>query len=410
MSDPQTLMMEGMMRSIECTQRAFGDPESVAARTSDAPQSMYLERSASEPVKDLGNGFFSVVRMDDIVHLTRSRGVLQGSEYLGSDRPAIPLGLDGPRHLKFRRLMDPAFTLKRVTPLATNIRQLANELIDRFEDEGKVDAYSAWCEPLPSTIFLSIMGLPMDRLEDFLHFKDLTLGSGPMANATIEEKFAGRGEGVAWIHDYFNRDLDRREKEAEHGDDMIGWLLASEVDGDRLTREELLDILGLLMIAGLDTVTASLSCFLSFLARHPEQRAKIVAKPEIIPSAVEEMMRFESPVSEGYRRVEEDLDLPSGTTIPAGSFVHVSWSAANLDPNFFDDPMRVDLERSPNRHIGFASGFHRCLGSHLARVELQTAMSVWHERIPDYRVEDGTELSYSVNPRAPHKLPLVWKD
>jgi cytochrome P450 len=408
-TDKQTRVEESLAKTYELAVRSFGAPDLAEPRAGATPQQMYTELTLSDPVRDLGDGFYSVLRMDDILHLTRHSGVKQATEFLGSDRPAIPLGLDGPEHTKYRKLLDPVFTAKRVAPLAPAIRKQANLLIDRFMEAGKADAYLEWCEPLPSSIFLSIMGLPMDDLDDFLHFKNLTLGNDQASGYTDEERVARRMEAVGWIQGYFNRDLEEREREAQPRDDMIGWLLTTEIDGHRLSREELLDILGLLMIAGLDTVTASLACFLSYLARHPEQRARIIDQPEILPSAVEELMRFESPVSEGYRKTIEAVELPSGATLPAGAYVHVSWSAANLDPDFFDDPLNVDLERSPNRHIGFASGYHRCLGSHLARMELQIAMAVWHERIPHYRIAEGAELTYSANPRAPHSLPLVWR-
>jgi cytochrome P450 len=162
------------------------------------------------------------------------------------------------------------------------------------------------------------------------------------------------------------------------------------------------------MIAGLDTVAASLACFLSYLARHPEQRARLLAEPTLWRSAVEELMRFESPVTEGFRVATADITLPSGTLVPAGSWIHVSWSAADLDPDVFPDPLTVDFERNPNPHIGFASGYHRCLGSHLARMEMVTALQAWHARIPEYRIADDYEMVYTGNPRAPHNLTLTW--
>jgi cytochrome P450 len=180
------------------------------------------------------------------------------------------------------------------------------------------------------------------------------------------------------------------------------------VEGERLPREDLLDILGLLMIAGLDTVAASLACFLSHLARHPDERRRLVADPSLWPSAIEELLRFESPVTDGGRIALADLELPSGEHIAAGSRMGISWHAANLDPDVFGDPLEVDFDRAPNPHIGFASGFHRCLGSHLARMEMHVALDVWHQRIPDYEIAPGSDLTYSGNPRAPHHLTLTW--
>jgi cytochrome P450 len=385
-----------------------GVPEWAAARATSEPQPLYVSLAAECPVTRTPDGAVILLTMDDILYVNKHRGVEQASKFLGSNRPAIPLGLDGPDHTKYRRLLDPVFSAKKVAPLAEQVGRLANEMIDAFIGRGEIDAYHEWCEPLPSQIFLSIMGLPMEDLGDFLRFKELTLGNEQVERDTPEVAAAKKAEAVQWIHDYFNRSLDERESRGDPGDDMLGWLLTAEAGGDKLSREDILDILGLLMIAGLDTVAASLACFISYFARHPEQRAHVVADSSRWPKAVEELMRFESPVTDGGRIAREDLELPSGEKIPAGTMMIVSWSAADVDPKYFPEPLEVDLDRSPNPHIGFASGFHRCLGSHLARMEMSTAMRVWHERIPEYRIKPGAELVYSGNPRAPHALHLEW--
>lgn len=388
---------------------AWTEPDRAAARASSEPMQMYLDLQAKAPiVRNSDVGQVTLLRMEDILYVNKHRDVEQASKFLGSSRPAIPLGLDGPEHTKYRRLLDPVFTAKRVAPLAESVRVLAHELIDDFIDDGEVDAYMVWCEQLPSRIFLRIMGLPEEDLPGFLNFKNLTLSNEVTEEITVEERARRRAEAVVWIHKYFNDDLDRREKSGDPGDNMLGWLITTEVDGHKLNREEILDILGLLIIAGLDTVAASLADFLSYFARFPEQRQKMLDDPSLWPSAVEELMRYESPVTDGGRIALTDLELPSGEKIDAGTLMHISWHSANLDPAYFPDPLKVDLTRSPNKHIGFASGWHRCLGSHLARMEMVVAMQAWHERIPNYRIKDGVELVYSGNPRAPHHFPLVW--
>jgi cytochrome P450 len=403
---------EGLERSagaapFDMAAMPFSDPEAAAARLSAEPMPMYVDRAARCPVERLDDGHVVLLRMADVLYVNKHHDVEQAAKFLGSNRPAIPLGLDGPEHRKYRRLLDPVFTARRISPLADDVRALALELIDTFVDDKEVEAYHGWCEPLPSMIFLSILGLPVDDLPEFLHFKDLTLGN-EFATLPFDEAMRRREEAVGWIQDYFNDLLDRRLATRDPGDDLLGWLITTEVEGERLPRTDILDILGLLMIAGLDTVAASLACSLSHLARRTDDRSALVGAPERWPAAVEELLRFESPVTEGGRIALVDLDLPSGTHISAGTHMAVSWSAANLDPDFFPEPLTVDLDRRPNPHIAFASGFHRCLGSHLARMEMVVALEAWHQRIPEYTVKDLADLSYQGNPRAPHRLMLVW--
>ena len=394
-------------RQYEAVARVLQHPLLAGIHGQPSPQPEYARLAERAAVDDLGGGVCLVWRLDDIRYLTRHPAVEQGFKFLGSDRPAIPLGLDGERHLDYRRLLNPVFTPTRVAVLADKVRAQADELIDAFISKGHVDAFSEWCEPLPSTIFLSIMGLPMADRDDFLKFKNIALSNHAL-DASQEERVAFANEAVQWIQDYLNRDLDAREREAQPRDDMIGWLVNSEVDGQRLSRSDLLDVLGVLMLAGLDTVTSSLGCFLHFFACHPMHRAQIVADPDLIPSAVEELMRFESPVAASYRLVREAITLPSGAVLPADTLACVSWAAANLDATAFPDPLTVDLARKHNPHVGFASGPHRCLGSHLARLELQIALRAWHDRIPEYSLAPGETPAFSGNPRAPRPLSLTW--
>src|SRR5436190_21778060 len=168
----ETSDLEGMAASFADGDLAFSDPEGAAARATAEPMAMYVERAARCPVERLQDDYVVLLRMADILYVNKHHDVEQASKYLGSSRPAIPLGLDGEEHRKYRRLLDPVFTAKRVAPLADNVAHVANELIDGFIADGSVDVYAGWCEPLPSTIFLSIMGLPMEDLHQFLHFKN----------------------------------------------------------------------------------------------------------------------------------------------------------------------------------------------------------------------------------------------
>jgi cytochrome P450 len=389
----------------------FGDDTAAMAALGTAePQATYAAKAAACPVVRVNDRHVTALRMADVQavnkdHRVRGTGAIGNS--MGGARPLIPLDLDGPEHTRYRRVLDPMFAPRRVASLEPQIRELANEIIDTFVDRGTADVYAEWCQPLPSRIFLSMMGIPQSDLPRFLSFKNAVLAHDAAPTDTVEQIWARIQQASRECYAYFDAVLDERAARTDPGDDLIGWLVRADVQGERLSREEIQDICYLLMIAGLDTVAASLACMLSFFARHPGHRAEVLADPSLWSTAVEELMRFESPVTEGHRVPQEDIEV-GGTTVAAGTMVTVSWSAANLDPETFVDPLRVDLRRDPNPHVAFANGWHRCLGSHLARLELRAALHEFHRRIPDYRIADGVTLEYTGNPRTPKTLPLVW--
>lgn len=341
--------------------------------------------------------------------LTRShhvRGSGASGNTQGAERPLIPLDIDRPEHTKYRKLLDPIFAAKVIAPLEADVRALADELIDGFIGRGQADVYDEFCAILPSTIFLRLMGIPLDRLDYFLQNKDDLLRD--VEGETVGQRDARYKVAGARCYDYFNKVMDEREASGEPGDDLLGRLMTAEVEGHSLTRENILDICFLLMIAGLDTVAASLSCILAWLARHPEDRQRIVANPQMWPDAIEELMRWETPVPVAVRTPTIDTQI-GDTVVEAGTEVVVLWAAANLDPEKFKDPMTVDLTRRPNPHYSFASGFHRCLGSHLARMELRAALDQFHKRIPDYQLTPGEKFTYEAMPvRLARPLPLSW--
>lgn len=166
----------------------------------------------------------------------------------------------------------------------------------------------------------------------------------------------------------------------------------------------------LFVIAGLDTVSNSLTCFFAFLAQRPEYQRQLVENPALIPPAVEELLRWESPVAIAFpRTATADIALPGGQTVPKGCPVIVNLGASNLDPNEFDDPFEVRFDRPKNPHIAFGAGVHRCLGSHLARRELKITLEQWHKRIPPYRLKAGHEnLNYPLGIRHVKDLMLSW--
>jgi cytochrome P450 len=224
------------------------------------------------------------------------------------------------------------------------------------------------------------------------------------ADRSSAESIGYQREIAQSLYAYFDAVLD--EREAEGRDDLLTTFLHTEVEGEQLSREDILDICFLFLIAGLDTVTASLDCFFSYLAGHPEQRAQLVANPGLIPAAVEELLRWETPVMGVVRIAVEDTEL-GGCPIKAGQHVSVLLGSANTDDAEFGDGDVVRFDREPNRHLAFGGGIHRCLGSHLARQELRVALREWHRRIPDYSVKPGEQLSYTTGIRSIDHFPMV---
>jgi cytochrome P450 len=330
---------------------------------------------------------------------------------LGNIRPLIPLNVDPPQHSKYRKILDPLFTPKKMDEQEADITARVNHFIDAFIDRGECNFSEEFAELFPSAVFLGLMGLDWDELDTFLRLRDGILRpekTDPNAGFDMDARRAVNRKTGEEIYDYFGRQLDVRE--AHPTDDILTHFVTAEIDGERLTREEILDICFLFLIAGLDTVSDSLTCFYAFLAQHPEHRREIVEQPSVIPNAVEELLRWESPVPGGVPRLAtQDTELPNGVRIPEGAAVMVSYGGANVDPAEFPDGFEVRFDRDVNRHIAFGGGVHRCLGSHLARRELRITLREWHRRIPEYRITPGHEnLVYRPGLRSVQDLMLSW--
>lgn len=374
------------------------------------PQPIYKVMREACPVLRIDNNVV-LMRREDIDHALRRPEVFSSNMSaveLGNIRPLIPLQIDPPNHVKYRRILDPLFAPKRMAILDSTVAALVNELIDTFLERGECDFAEEFAVPLPSKVFLRLLGLPVSDLDVFITMKDGIIRPDAVKGVTRESEEAKsyQQEVAASIYDYFDKVLD--EREVERRDDWLSQFLDAEVDGDRLTREEILDVCFLFLIAGLDTVTDSLECFFAYLARHPDQRQVLVDDPSVIPSAVEELLRWESPVSGVARVAMHDTEV-AGCPIGAGELVAVLLGSANTDEHEFPDGYEVNLRREPNRHLAFGGGVHRCLGSHLARLELRVAMREWHQRIPHYEVKEGVDLVYTPFMRSVEYLPLVFE-
>jgi cytochrome P450 len=322
---------------------------------------------------------------------------------LGNIRPLIPLQIDPPEHAKYRRILDPLFTPREMARREPGVAELVNEMIDRFAGRGEVDFHEEFAVPLPCTVFLQLLGLPLEDLDQFLEWKDGVIR--PEGAEGYDGRHDASQSVAQQIYDYFDRAID--EHIASPREDVLSAMIAANVAGQPLSREELLDICFLFLIAGLDTVTDSLDCFFVYLARHPDHRHQLVEETDVLPHAIEELLRWETPVPGVVRVAMQDLEV-GGCPISKGERVSPLLGAANTDPAEFPDPEVVDFNRSPNRHRAFGGGPHRCLGSHLARMELRVALREFHRRIPDYEIKPGTQLIYTAALRSVESLPLIF--
>jgi cytochrome P450 len=314
-------------------------------------------------------------------------------------RPMIPIELDPPEHGKYRGLLAPVFAPARIAALKPNVQALTNSLIDEFIDQGECELISEFADPLPTTVFTQMMGLDKSEMAKFRNWK----------NTIIHGVHGDPGERVHAVDGVqaYLADL-LAVRQADPQDDIMTVLIRSELDGEKLNDQEILDIAYLLFIAGLDTVVASIGLHFLFLAQSPEHRDVIVKDPMIVPPAVEEMLRYESLVTGGYT-IGQDYEF-YGCQLKKGDRAVVSTLAANRDPNAFPRPDQVIFDRESNRHIAFGAGPHRCVGSHLARMELQVAYEEFHRRIPTYRLKPGSDVRrHGSNVQGIDQLPLIWE-
>jgi len=370
------------------------------AEAAACPQPVFKMLREHAPVLKVPGGVI-ISRKADIDEAFRRPEVFSSNAdalNIGNVRPLIPLQIDPPDHVRYRRLLDPLFAPKKMAALESRTAALVNRQIDRFVGRGECDLVPEFTIPLPSEVFLTMFGLPLEELETFLRMKDGII----RPPGEPDEQAAHRRATADEMYAYFNTVLDARSVEPR--DDILSGFLQVE----DLTREEVLDICFLLMIAGLDTVTASLDCFFAYLAQHPSDRDQLVSDPSLVPNAIEELFRWETPVTGVPRIAVQDMEL-GGTEVKAGDQVMVLLGAANTDDAEFPDADRVDFGREVNRHLAFGGGVHRCLGSHLARLELRVALREFHARIPDYRLAPGTVLEYTSGIRSLASLPLVWE-
>ena len=312
---------------------------------------------------------------------------------------APPITSDPPVHTWARKLLLPPFSATMVAKYEEETRELCAGLIDGFIENGRADGAADYAQQIPPAVIASMLGIPKEMTATFTEWVRGFLELG-LTNPQL------RQESAMNIFSFMNQQIQER-KANPGGDDLITRLLNEKVDGEPVPESHVLGTCFLLLVAGIDTTWSSIGSALWHLAQHPDDRKMLIERPEMMPNAIEELLRAYSPVTMA-REVAQDTEY-AGCPIPQGSKVLMNFPAANRDPRVFEDPDKVILDRAKNPHIAFGVGIHRCAGSNLARMEMKVSIEEWLKRIPDFRLEDPSVVTWAGGQvRGPRMMPLVW--
>ncbi|WP_010278261.1 cytochrome P450 [Paenibacillus senegalensis] len=305
-------------------------------------------------------------------------------------RPAVELlnlfmlFRDPPDHTRLRSLVSKAFTPRMIDHLVPRIQSIAKDLLDDMEGHKHIELIAGYAFPLPVIVIAEMLGVPR---QDRQKFKDWSNILARLIDYTSTRELLVEGSKVALeITEYLEAIIARRRKQPQ--DDLISTLIRAEEDGQKLTQEEIIASCVLLLVAGHETTVNLIANGVHLLLTHPDQLALLKQKPELLPGAVEEILRFESPVQMTSRLCSEDLTI-GGKTLLRGQEVLTSLGGANRDPEIFEQPERFDIARKRNPHLAFAAGIHYCLGAALARAEGQVAIHALLQRFPGLSLTDA---------------------
>jgi cytochrome P450 len=309
---------------------------------------------------------------------------------------APPITSDPPFHADARRLLLPAFSPQVVAEWEPEIRRLCNELIDNMGDIETVDAAVQYAQNIPVYVIARMLGLP---LEDSDYFRETV----HMVLEEIGAEFGERQGAFEKLDAYLGMHV--RDHIENPKDDLIGFLLNARIYDQPLSPEHVVGTIILLMVAGIDTTWSSIGSSIWHLAQHPSDLQRMVNEPELLPTAIEELLRMYAPVTMA-RIVSQDAEI-GGCPVKAGDSVLLPFPAANRDPEVFPDADKVVIDREENRHVAFGLGIHRCLGSNLARLELRVAVEVFIQRFPKFELPNPSAVTWSLGQvRGPRKLPV----
>lgn len=314
------------------------------------------------------------------------------------------LNRDGDDHRRLRALVSKAFTPKMIEAMRPRVESIAAALLDKVAAQGHMDLINEYAFPLPITVIAELLGVPTDRQEDFRNWSDAFVRPA----LTLDEQLASFGLLQAFAAYMQQLVAERRQNPR---DDLISRLIQAEEHGDRLSQSELFSMIALLIVAGHETTVSLIGNATLALLQHPRALAELRERPALIPGAIEELLRYDSPVERSLTRfVTRDVSL-GGKQLRRGDLLIAVLGSANRDAARFADPTELDIHRAPNPHLAFGKGIHYCLGAPLARLEGEIALRALIQRFPDLRLAaEPAELAWRAVPlfRSLVRLPVAW--
>lgn len=349
------------------------------------PFPVYAELRENDPVHyDPQRGSWNVFRYDDVQQVLSDYSIFSSEFSRGAspDQPfaAAMISTDPPRHRQLRNLVTQAFTPRAVEALAPRIKSIVDEHLDRVKGSGKMDVIHDLGYPLPVIVIAELLGVPAEDREQFKQWSDYIVSAAAMGADVDYDKFMGGP--VMEMAAYFFNMIEKRQ--VEPGDDLISGLLRARIDGEGLSTIELLGFCSLLLVAGNETTTNLIGNALKIFTENPGSWEDLRANPDLLPSAIEEVLRYRSPVQSMFRVAKNGTEL-EGKQIPAGATVMAWIGSANHDETQFPEAGRFDIRRNPNRHLAFGQGIHYCLGAPLARLEAKIALAEMLTRFKSVR-------------------------
>jgi cytochrome P450 len=323
---------------------------------------------------------------------------------LGSPVPLVPIAIDPPDHTRFRRLLDPFFSPKKMAEREPELRKQAGELIDAIVAKGECEVIADLATPFPSQVFLTLFGLPLEDRDRLVQWKDSILQfTDPSSAEATPEVLAHAIELFTYLSEHI---AERRTNTS--GIDMLTQLMQNTEDGG-MSDNEVLGLCFMFVLAGLDTVTSAVGFSLAKLAADSSLRRRVSSDFSVIPAFIEDMLRVDGPVPFAPRVTTQEVEV-AGRLVPKDTTVMLSYGSADRDPRRYTDADEVQVDNKV-AHFAFGRGPHRCLGSHLARLELRLILEEWHIRVPDYTLADGRQpqIPWPTGTMALQSVPLDIK-